>query len=152
MNKTGRRGRRQPKAYEDTRFLQSRDARALRILAEYLEPLYRFERHNVQDTIVFMGSARLRSEEAAKYGAIISLVGGHLEPLPFEDMINPQTKRMTTRRVNVNGEGYECARRYMLRLEKRDLDDPPRLARLAETVQLSPEQFRQRFGYLIAPA
>ena len=66
LNKTGRRARRQPKAYEDTRFLRSRDARALRILAEYLEPLYRFERHNVQDTIVFMGSARLRSEEAAR--------------------------------------------------------------------------------------
>jgi len=66
LNKTGRRAHRQPKAYEDTRFLQSRDARALRILAEYLEPLYRFQRHNVQDTIVFMGSARLRSEEAAR--------------------------------------------------------------------------------------
>ena len=66
MEKPGRRVRRQPKAYEDTRFLRSRDARALRILAEYLEPLYRFERHNVQDTIVFMGSARLRSEEAAR--------------------------------------------------------------------------------------
>ncbi len=51
---------------EDTRFLRSRDARALRILAEYLEPLHRFQRHNVQDTIVFMGSARLRSEEAAR--------------------------------------------------------------------------------------
>ncbi len=66
MDKTGRRGRRQFKAYEDTRFLRSRDARPLRMLAEYLEPLYRFQRHNVQDTIVFMGSARLRSEEAAK--------------------------------------------------------------------------------------
>ena len=57
---------RQPKAYQDTRFLESRDARALRILAEYLEPLYRFQRHHVQDTIVFMGSARLLSESAAK--------------------------------------------------------------------------------------
>jgi hypothetical protein len=38
----------------------------LGILAEYLEPLYRFQRNNVRDTIVFMGSARLRSEEAAK--------------------------------------------------------------------------------------
>jgi len=66
LDKTGRRAHRQPKSYEDTRFLQSRDARALRILAEYLEPLYRFQRHNVQDTIVFMGSARLRSEEAAR--------------------------------------------------------------------------------------
>ena len=66
MDKTSRPGHRQPKAYEDTRFLQSKDARALRILAEYLEPLYRFQRHNVQDTIVFMGSARLCSEEAAR--------------------------------------------------------------------------------------
>ena len=56
---------RRPKAYQDTRFLESKDARALRILAEYLEPLYRFQRHHVQDTIVFMGSARLLSESAA---------------------------------------------------------------------------------------
>jgi 6-phosphofructokinase 1 len=91
----------------------------------------------------------LRSEEAGRYGAIISLVGGHLEPLPFEQMINPETKRMTTRRVNVNGEGYESARRYMIRLERRDFDDPHRLSRLAETVKMSPEQFRQRFGYLV---
>jgi uncharacterized protein (TIGR00730 family) len=66
LDKPGKPGRRQPKAYQDTRFLESKDARALRILAEYLEPLYRFQRHNVRDTIVFMGSARLRSEEAAK--------------------------------------------------------------------------------------
>ena len=57
---------RQPKAYHDQRFLESRDARSLRILAEYLEPLSRFQRYGVQDTIVFMGSARLKSREAAE--------------------------------------------------------------------------------------
>ena len=57
---------RQTKAYEDKRFLESKDARALRILAEYLEPLSRFKRHGVQDTIVFMGSARILSREAAE--------------------------------------------------------------------------------------
>jgi uncharacterized protein (TIGR00730 family) len=57
---------RQPKAYHDERFIESRDARSLRILAEYLEPLARFQRHGVQDTIVFMGSARLKSREAAE--------------------------------------------------------------------------------------
>jgi predicted Rossmann-fold nucleotide-binding protein len=56
---------RQPKAYHNQRFLESRDARALRILSEYLEPLARFQRYQVQDTIVFMGSARLKSREAA---------------------------------------------------------------------------------------
>ena len=38
-----RQNHRQPKAYQDTRFLESKDARALRILAEYLEPLSRFK-------------------------------------------------------------------------------------------------------------
>jgi uncharacterized protein (TIGR00730 family) len=66
LKKTGKPSHRQPKAYQDTRFLQSRDARALRMLAEYLEPLYRFQRHNIQDTIVFMGSARLPSKDAAQ--------------------------------------------------------------------------------------
>lgn len=54
------------RAYEDMRFLESKDARALRMLAEYLEPLSRFKRHGVRDTIVFMGSARLISHQAAE--------------------------------------------------------------------------------------
>jgi uncharacterized protein (TIGR00730 family) len=57
---------RQTKAYEDMRFLESKDARALRILAEYLEPLSRFKRYGVRDTIVFMGSARLLPRETAE--------------------------------------------------------------------------------------
>ena len=47
-------------------FLKSRDARALRILSEYLEPEARFTHFRVDDTIVFMGSARLRSREQAE--------------------------------------------------------------------------------------
>jgi uncharacterized protein (TIGR00730 family) len=47
------------------RFLESRDARGLRILAEYVEPLHRFRRLRVNDTIVFMGSARLLSYDGA---------------------------------------------------------------------------------------
>jgi len=64
--KDGKQAHRQIKAFEDTRFLGSKDARALRILAEYLEPLSRFKRHGVKDTIVFMGSARLVSRQAAE--------------------------------------------------------------------------------------
>jgi uncharacterized protein (TIGR00730 family) len=56
---------RPPKAYMNQRFLESRDARGLRILSEYVEPLVRFQRHRVNDTIVFMGSARLLSRDAA---------------------------------------------------------------------------------------
>jgi uncharacterized protein (TIGR00730 family) len=60
--------KRQPKAYFNQKFLESREARGLRIQAEYIEPLARFRRHKVEDTIVFMGSARLASREAASAG------------------------------------------------------------------------------------
>jgi 6-phosphofructokinase 1 len=90
----------------------------------------------------------LRSDAARQIGAIISFVGGRMEPLPFEDMIDPHTKRMQVRRVNVDSESYECARRYMIRLERDDFEDPEKLAELAKVVKLSPEQFRARFGYV----
>jgi uncharacterized protein (TIGR00730 family) len=57
---------RPPKAYMNQHFLESRDARALRILSEYLEPLARFNRERVNDTIVFMGSARLLPHDKAQ--------------------------------------------------------------------------------------
>src|SRR5213594_4334775 len=60
------RKRSQTKAYQDPGFLNSKDARALRILSEYLEPKSRFDHHKVDDTIVFMGSARIKSREAAE--------------------------------------------------------------------------------------
>ena len=56
---------RRSKAYQNPGFLNSRNARELRILSEYLEPKSRFDRHKVEDTIVFMGSARILSREAA---------------------------------------------------------------------------------------
>jgi uncharacterized protein (TIGR00730 family) len=56
----------QPKAYLDPQFLKSEEARPLRILSEYLEPLRRFKAQNIQDTVVFFGSARIHSREAAQ--------------------------------------------------------------------------------------
>jgi uncharacterized protein (TIGR00730 family) len=53
---------RNPVAYKDEEFLDSDDARPLRILAEYLEPLYAFQRQHICDTIVFFGSARIMAE------------------------------------------------------------------------------------------
>lgn len=54
------------KAYENKRFLNSPDARTIRILAEYLEPLARFRRYGIRDTIVFYGSARTKEMKTAK--------------------------------------------------------------------------------------
>ena len=54
------------KAYLCESFLNSKDARALRILSEYLEPESRLGHYKVNDTIVFMGSARIVSSEQAQ--------------------------------------------------------------------------------------
>jgi uncharacterized protein (TIGR00730 family) len=58
MDMTSSKNRR-PLAYKNETFLDTADARPLRILSEYLEPLTHFRRHKIRDTIVFFGSARL---------------------------------------------------------------------------------------------
>jgi uncharacterized protein (TIGR00730 family) len=55
-----------PLAYENQPFINSPDGRILRILAEYQEPLSRFRREQIQDTVVFFGSARFQGGDAAK--------------------------------------------------------------------------------------
>jgi uncharacterized protein (TIGR00730 family) len=55
----------QPLAYMDPAFLESDDARPIRIIAEYLEPLRRLKEQNIQDTVVFFGSARVHSRVRA---------------------------------------------------------------------------------------
>jgi len=53
------------KAYKNLDFLNSRSARSMRILSEYIEPQARFRHYNVTDTVVFFGSARaLPGDEA----------------------------------------------------------------------------------------
>lgn len=54
-----------PLAYENQQFLNSPDGRILRIMSEYAEPLARFRREQIQDTVVFFGSARFTSSEEA---------------------------------------------------------------------------------------
>jgi uncharacterized protein (TIGR00730 family) len=56
----------QPLAYHDKHFLDSTDARPIRILAEYLDPRRRFHEADIQDTVVFFGSARVSSRKMAE--------------------------------------------------------------------------------------
>src|SRR5205085_8188306 len=56
----------QPLAYQYGEFLESAEARPIRILSEYLEPLRRFKEQKIQDTVVFFGSARVDSRDRAE--------------------------------------------------------------------------------------
>ena len=52
-----------PVAYKNEEFLDSADARAIRMLSEYLEPYSHFRRERIRDTIVFFGSARVHDDD-----------------------------------------------------------------------------------------
>src|ERR1041385_2160347 len=68
---------RSPLAYENPHFLHSPDGRTLRIFAEYWEPLARFRKERIQDTVVFFGSARFASMDAANQQmALLEKSGG----------------------------------------------------------------------------
>jgi len=82
--------------------------------------------------------------------AMISLQGGQFVPVPFAEMVDPQTGRTRVRLVDINSTRYAIARRYMVRLRKDDFDTPEELASLAAVAKLSPDEFRRQFEPLVA--
>lgn len=82
--------------------------------------------------------------------AMVTIQNGHFTPIPFSRMLDPDTGRTRVRLVDTDTEQYKIARRYMVRLRRDDFTDEQRLARLAATAHLSPEQFRSQFAYIVA--
>jgi uncharacterized protein (TIGR00730 family) len=72
-------------AYQNPEFLDSPDGRLLRILAEYSEPMARFRRERIQDTVVFFGSARFRALDEASQQLQLLANTGSQEPAPPEE-------------------------------------------------------------------
>jgi 6-phosphofructokinase 1 len=81
--------------------------------------------------------------------AMVSLQGGQFVPVPFATLIDPATGKTRVRTVDIHSTRYAIARRYMMRLRRDDFDNAQKLARLAQTTGLSPEQFRARFEYVV---
>ncbi len=82
-------------------------------------------------------------------GAMVSIQNGHFVPLYFNDILDPVTKKTKVRMVDPTSESFYIARRYMLRLNQADFDDPHELAKYAATCGLSLDEFRKQFYYLI---
>lgn len=82
-------------------------------------------------------------------GAMISIQNGRFVPMYFKDILDPVTKRTKVRMVDPSSESFYIARKYMLRLNKTDFEDPHELAKLAATAHLSIDEFRKKFYYLI---
>src|ERR1700734_500935 len=71
-----------PLAYENPEFLNSADGRMLRIMGEYQEPMARFRRERIQDTVVFFGSARFRALDVASSELELLANTGSAQPAP----------------------------------------------------------------------
>jgi len=81
--------------------------------------------------------------------AMVSIQDGHFVPLFFKDMLDPVTGRTRVRMVDVCSENFYVARKYMLRLNQSDFEDPYELAKFAATSGLTIDEFKEKFYYLI---
>ena len=92
---------------------------------------------------------------AAKYllaggnSAMVSMQGGHFVPIPFSSLIDPRHGPHSHPSRDITSTRYAIARRYMIRLRRDDFEDPHELAKFAATANMSLEEFRRQFEYLI---
>ncbi|HPU08863.1 MAG TPA: 6-phosphofructokinase, partial [Candidatus Atribacteria bacterium] len=89
------------------------------------------------------------SLEMKEKGAMISILEGRLNPIPFPEIMDPETGRTKVRTVDINSYSYEVARSYMIRLEKKDLENEEMLAKLAQVANLSKEELKARFSKIV---
>src|SRR5271168_1935463 len=114
-----------PVAYENEPFLTSPDGRILRMLAEYQEPLARFRREQIQDTVVFFGSARFHGREQA--AANLATLKQNHAGTPAEQLVED---------LKLAHAGVDMARYY---------EDARRLAHMLTTWSIQIPARRHRF-------
>jgi 6-phosphofructokinase 1 len=96
-----------------------------------------------------LGYCAVRYLIAGGNAAMISMQGGHFVPIPFSSLIDSDTGRARIRLVDIHSTRYAIARRYMIRLRRNDFEDPHELAKFAATVNISIDEFRKQFEYLV---
>ncbi|HEV2465367.1 MAG TPA: TIGR00730 family Rossman fold protein [Acidobacteriaceae bacterium] len=129
-----------PLAYENSTFINSPDGRILRILSEYSEPLARFRRERIRDTVVFFGSARFRALDVANQDLELLENTGSVEPAPQQEQParSPQIEEGTASELSLRRAkaAVEMARYY---------EDARQLAYLLTNWTKTLKQRRHRF-------
>ena len=93
-----------------------------------------------------LGNAAVRFLINGGSGAMVSIQYGHLVPLLFAEIRDPNTGKTRVRNVDVASENYRAAREYMLRLDDTDLNNPEWVERLAHAGNLTVEELKRRFS------
>jgi len=112
-----------PLAYQNEPFLNSPDGRVLRILAEYSEPVARFRREQIQDTVVFFGSARFHGLSTAQKA---------LAELEKKGATDPETRKRALAALDM-ARYYEDARRMAFLLTQWSIQIPAKRRRFVVT-------------------
>lgn len=81
--------------------------------------------------------------------AMVTIQAGRLVPIPFAEMIDPQSGKICVRFVDIQSEGYQTQYEYMIRLKPEDFSDAKIVKKLARAGQLSASDFVARFGSLV---
>src|SRR5574340_49069 len=92
----------------------------------------------------YLGYSAVKFVVNGGLGAMIMLKDGKSIPIKFADLIDPVTKKTKIRTVEIDSDDYHMARRYMIRLEKEDLQGEM-LDKLAAAVKMKPEDFKKKF-------
>ena len=79
---------------------------------------------------------------------MIMLKDGKSLPIKFTDLLDPKTGKTRIRTVDINSDDYLMARRYMIRLEKEDMEGEA-LKKIAAAAKMTPEDFKKRFSVAV---
>jgi 6-phosphofructokinase len=85
-------------------------------------------------------------DERLRHAGFVCVEGDHLNVVPFDELCDPATGRVRLRLIDVRSEHYHVARKYMIRLEPRDLADPDMLKKLAAAAHLDAKTFATVFA------
>lgn len=99
------------------------------------------------------GAVRLLRDSSVdvRGGVMVTIQGSNIQPMYFNEMIDPETNRTRIRCVDVKSDAYRVARAYMICLEENDFNDPVTLARLSAAANMSEDEFCCRFRGALGP-
>jgi ATP-dependent phosphofructokinase / diphosphate-dependent phosphofructokinase len=84
------------------------------------------------------------------HSLMVSMQGGRFVPVPFAELLDPQTGRTKVRMVDIRSDRYAVARRFMIRLRRDDFQNPALLEKIAKVAHLTVEELRRDYEYLVA--
>ena len=96
----------------------------------------------------YLGYSAVKFLISGGSGAMIMLKDGVSLPIKFTDLVDPKTGKTRIRTVDINSDDYHMARRYMIRLEKEDMEGEA-LKKVAAAAKMQPEDFKKRFSVAV---